>query len=271
MDTVSGSTPLPINTSPTQNPTQLNPSLQPPTPTTNTNTENPSQNPSTPKTIITIILLLLFFPLGIIFMFLWMKWPVWVKAVVTLAALLVGAINIVALYFGITSLMFFGSIPNCMSQCETAIDRNECMIACTNNETLPTTGVITSPTIKPTTTISLEGELNKDLSNLPYNFSYNVVYGENIPPIKIGSNVIGSYVAIQVVGEEKITAENISEIGKQTCSTLERLRREVSQVQVETAVVIDGEEPLTSGIGGTCQEWQDGEVYEALNSTSQPL
>lgn len=40
-----------------------------------------NQNQSVPtwKTVITVLSLLFFFPLGVLFMFLWMKWPLWVK------------------------------------------------------------------------------------------------------------------------------------------------------------------------------------------------
>ena len=119
--------------------------------------------------------------------------------------------------------------------------------------------------------LSLKEEIQSDLTSLPFDFSYNVYYGENTPPIEIGDNIIGSYIAIQVIGKEEITASNISEVGKQVCTTLQRLKKEVNQVQVETSVLGKDQESLVSGIGGTCIEWQEGEVYEALTSRSQPL
>jgi hypothetical protein len=36
------------------------------------------------KTIITVLLLVVVFPLGIIFMWVWMKWPIWVKLILTI-------------------------------------------------------------------------------------------------------------------------------------------------------------------------------------------
>lgn len=41
------------------------------------------------KTLITIILLIVFYPVGLVLMFVWMKWPWWVKALVGFPLLLV--------------------------------------------------------------------------------------------------------------------------------------------------------------------------------------
>lgn len=40
---------------------------------------NQNQPVPTWKTVVTVLSLLFFFPLGVLFMFLWMKWPLWVK------------------------------------------------------------------------------------------------------------------------------------------------------------------------------------------------
>lgn len=67
---------------------------------------NQNQPVSTWKTVVTVLSLLFFFPLGVLFMFLWMKWPLWVKILLSagvavlflimipiLAAIVVIAIN----------------------------------------------------------------------------------------------------------------------------------------------------------------------------------
>ena len=36
------------------------------------------------KTIITIVLLIGFYPVGLVLMYLWMRWPVWLKVLLTL-------------------------------------------------------------------------------------------------------------------------------------------------------------------------------------------
>lgn len=44
----------------------------------------PSDKPvETWKTVAVILLLLFFYPIGLIFMFVWMKWPMWVKGILT--------------------------------------------------------------------------------------------------------------------------------------------------------------------------------------------
>lgn len=40
---------------------------------------NQNQPVPTWKTVVTVLCLLFFFPLGVLFMFLWMRWPLWVK------------------------------------------------------------------------------------------------------------------------------------------------------------------------------------------------
>ncbi len=67
---------------------------------------NQNQTVKTWKTIVTVLSLLFFFPLGVLFMFLWMRWPLWVKILLSagiailfliiipiLAAIVVVAIN----------------------------------------------------------------------------------------------------------------------------------------------------------------------------------
>lgn len=67
---------------------------------------NQNQPVPTWKTVVTVLALLFFFPLGVLFMFLWMKWPLWVKILLSagvavlflimipiLAAVVVVAIN----------------------------------------------------------------------------------------------------------------------------------------------------------------------------------
>lgn len=61
--------------------------------------KNPSEkpDPGTGKTVATILTLIFFWPVGLIFMFLWMKWPVWLKVVITI--LLVISLPFVFIFF----------------------------------------------------------------------------------------------------------------------------------------------------------------------------
>lgn len=55
-----------------------------------------SQNRPVPawKTVVTVLCLLFFFPLGVLFMFLWMKWPLWVKLVLSVGLVVLALVII---------------------------------------------------------------------------------------------------------------------------------------------------------------------------------
>lgn len=48
----------------------------------------PLQPVPTWKTVVTVLALLFFFPLGILFMFLWMRWPLWVKILLSVGVVI---------------------------------------------------------------------------------------------------------------------------------------------------------------------------------------
>ncbi len=88
------------NTNPAQNTASSTPLSQTPPPTSNTPPPIQPQQPAQPqmnnqgmsyqtKTIIVVLLLLFAYPLGVIFMFLWMKWPKWVKILITLGLFII--------------------------------------------------------------------------------------------------------------------------------------------------------------------------------------
>ncbi len=58
----------------------------------------------TKRTVVTIISLVVFFPIGLVLMFVWSRWPVWIKIAITLGfcflTVLAGKmmLNIVAYY-----------------------------------------------------------------------------------------------------------------------------------------------------------------------------
>lgn len=98
-----------------------------------------------------------------------------------------------------------------------------------------------------------------DLSRLYPNLSFKVLIGEHNPPLTFGNTTISTFVTIGLSSSGAITLEQIDKVGKQVCATLERLELSVSQVQVEAA--------SSRGMGGTCKEWESGEVYNTLKST----
>lgn len=72
--------------------------------TTTTRTTTPSEEISYETKLIIVILLLLFvYPIGVIFMWLWMReWPAWLKVIISLPIIL----GILAIIFG----LFFGAL-----------------------------------------------------------------------------------------------------------------------------------------------------------------
>jgi hypothetical protein len=88
------------------------------------------------KTIITILLLLLFYPVGIILMFVWMKWKWWVKLLVFFP--------VTFFFLGILGVAILSTInpkaqidkANCVKQCEEIVvdQRSLCISECVNSK-----------------------------------------------------------------------------------------------------------------------------------------
>lgn len=85
------------------------------------------------KKIITIILLFLVYPIGLLFMWIWTKWKIWVK-------LLVSGCGCI-LYIFFISVFSAGLLialnpkakidkANCVKQCENKIDKQTCLTGC---------------------------------------------------------------------------------------------------------------------------------------------
>jgi len=70
----------------------------PPQATNSTNSE------STMRLILTIVALLFMFPLGVIFMWMWMKWPKWVKLAVTIVPVVLWVAYVAFLFFVLFTL-----------------------------------------------------------------------------------------------------------------------------------------------------------------------
>ena len=116
--------------------------------TTTSQTVNSSQVPPSPvvpenhqdgmsedtKGSLVALLLVWFYPVGLIFMFIWMRrWPVWAKIIILLP-LIFGILVFVlfgAVFFSaINSEGFLGNTIQCAQQCETSSDQETCMAEC---------------------------------------------------------------------------------------------------------------------------------------------
>src|SRR3989344_224165 len=76
-------------------PTAPNPVQPAPSPQPAVQNQEATQ-PGTAKTVIVILLLIIFNPLGLILMYVWMKWPVWVKILLTVASIILLILPIIA-------------------------------------------------------------------------------------------------------------------------------------------------------------------------------
>jgi len=137
--------------------------------TTTSQTVNASQVPPSPvqsaehqdgmtddtKSAVVALLLVWFYPIGLIFMFIiWMKWPVWAKILILLPLLF--SVLIFVLIFGafgaifssaLNSEGFLGNTIQCSQQCESAVDQEACMAECVElPENMDSTGSFDSDT-----------------------------------------------------------------------------------------------------------------------------
>ena len=128
-------------------------------------------------------------------------------------------------------------------------------------------GTTTTSTINPSQPRTAEEqELVSDLTKLYPNLTFQVAYGEHKPPLTIGNTTISTFVKVEVSSDTTITPEMVSETGKQVCTTLTRLHKSVSQVEVATVNKKSAVSQSLSGIGGTCDEYNSGEMLNTLQS-----
>lgn len=99
------------------------------------NSTAPQGTSNDTKIIVTVILLVFFFPVGLILMWFWTKWPRWLKILLTVPLILT-----IFLFMGLFAIGFLAALnPNsaynkgkCVSQCENSIDRSSCIQACSS-------------------------------------------------------------------------------------------------------------------------------------------
>jgi uncharacterized protein (DUF983 family) len=92
------------------------------------------------KTIITILLLIFIYPIGLILMWVWTGWKTWVKVLVSLPVILVACIP---LFVGLLAALNPGQSirkAECVRQCQNSTN-SQCVSSCLNNGP-------TSPAIK---------------------------------------------------------------------------------------------------------------------------
>lgn len=105
-------------------------------------------NSSNASTIVTILLVVFLYPVGVIVMWFWPKWPIWVKILLTL--LIIPYLFILPLIFagiliGINPAKQFAQADNTARQSEVYAILNASKQYMTDNKTTPLTGVSATP------------------------------------------------------------------------------------------------------------------------------
>jgi hypothetical protein len=103
-------------------------------------------------------------------------------------------------------------------------------------------------------------EIQLDLSTSIPELNYDVTSGENIPPLTFGNTIISTFITVRITSNNTVTPAEITSVGKQVCSTLTKLQKEVSQVQVEIVQSKSSLVKSIQGMGGTCEEWNSGKI-----------
>lgn len=93
------------------------------------------------KTVLVVLLLVTVYPVGILLMFIWMKWPVWLKILIAVpvALMLLAFFTLFAVVFaaikgsGNSSMAQPSttySLKECIEQCSTVMSQGDCAVKC---------------------------------------------------------------------------------------------------------------------------------------------
>ena len=87
---------------------------------------------SSPASKTTVFLLLLFYPLGIVVMWFWPKWKLWVKLALTVLPIVLGIIyfSVIAVFVDPTLDDKLRPLNNCISACSTSKENDLCVRGC---------------------------------------------------------------------------------------------------------------------------------------------
>jgi len=98
------------------------------------------------KTIVTVVLLISVYPLGLVFMFLWMKWPLWVKLLVALPIALLVCIAVLGILAAIVLIAVNPAAQiekaQCQEKCMMYKDASVCVQECLDGNTTMLEGEI---------------------------------------------------------------------------------------------------------------------------------
>ena len=93
---------------------------------TNTSSAAPS--------IVTILFLLIFYPLGLVVMWLWPKWKTWLKITITVVPIGLVAIIVLSLPYLTPSIeKKLAPLSECVNSCNTSDINDPCILTCQEN------------------------------------------------------------------------------------------------------------------------------------------
>jgi len=101
-----------------------------------------------------------------------------------------------------------------------------------------------------------------DLKSFALDKKIVLSYTKYNQPITLGTTTFSSLLNAKVLSDKNVSLLEISNIGKQICSSLEKIGTDIDAVQVEvieTKFVV-----FTTSVdtGGSCDEWLSGKVYD---------
>ncbi len=95
---------------------------------------SPKNTSNTAPSIITILLLFFFYPMGLVVMWLWPKWKIWLKLILTIIPIVLITIIVLLLPFinPITEKKL-APLNDCVNSCKTSNINDPCIRACQEN------------------------------------------------------------------------------------------------------------------------------------------
>ena len=107
------------------------------------------------RTLVTVLLLIFVYPIGVILAWFWSKWKAWIKILVTLPFVLVSLARILLLSWGVGSVIFdFGKSAEfalCNETCSDRADPKPCIVGCIEDVRLGR-----SPAVTPSPVVELQ-------------------------------------------------------------------------------------------------------------------
>lgn len=104
---------------------------------TNNNPIQPSEISADTKTIITALLLIFIYPVGLILMWFWTSWKTWLKILLSLPIILLIFLPFLIGLLAVVNPSAQIKKADCVRRCELSTIKNDCIEACLKDTTTP--------------------------------------------------------------------------------------------------------------------------------------